>query len=166
MLRKHRLKPPWERSSSNWKILFCAPWLTVFLTSPTSLFCLLASPKCFLSFSWPGPLSVMFFFYCIATDIQCSLGNYQVLCSHFLHGAYKAEIVGQATYMLLIYKSRKTAHNHMKHSTHLECVSLKRGWAESYGCSSHVTSKSFSPGVYDATLERRVLLHSLLLPIS
>lgn len=124
MLRKHWLKHPWERSRSNWRILFCAPWLTMFLTIPTSLFCALASSKCFLSFSWPGPLSLMFFFYSIATDIQCSLGNYQAPCFHFLYGAYKAEILGQAAYMPIVYKPRKTAHNHMKHGTHPECMSL------------------------------------------
>lgn len=150
MLRKHRLKASWERSRPNWRILFCAPWLTVFPTVPTSLFCLLASPKCFLSFYWPGPLSAMFFLYSIATDIQCSLGNCQLLCFHFVCGACKAEIIGQAACTLIICKSRKTSHGYMNHHTHLldACPLLNRGSTGSYGCSSHVTSKSLFPQFY------------------
>lgn len=52
----------------------------------------------------------------MVTGIHWSLGSCQ-LQSFDLFGACKAEIVGQASYMLIIWKSRKTAHDHINHNT-------------------------------------------------
>lgn len=158
MLSKHQLKPPWERSGPNLRVLLCAPWL-VFAVAPMSLFCMLsASPKYLVSSPWPvppfpEPLFVMSFLLCSKWCSVC-LGNYQLPGSDFRSGAWRADVTGQAAYMLIIEKTQENCPRpYPPEYTPLECMpSVKEGSAESSACSSRVTSRPLSSAVYRATV--------------